>query len=45
MPDLTTALTAEAARFAYGERRKVVVKDEAFAVGSARVGVDLLGLV
>ena len=45
MPDFTTALTAEAARFAYGERREVVVKNESFAVGTACIGVDLLGFV
>ena len=45
MPDFTTALTTEATRFAYGEGREVVMKDEALAVRSARIGVDLLGFV
>ena len=45
MPDFTTTLATKPTCFAYGERREVVVKDEAFTVGSARIGVDLLGLV
>ncbi len=45
MADFAAALTPEATGFADGEGREVVVQDEAFAIGTAGVGVDLLGFV
>ena len=45
MSDFATALTTEAAGFSNREGRKVVVKNEAFAFGSASISVDLLGFV
>lgn len=45
MAYFATALASEAAGFADGERRKVVVKEEALAADAAGVSVDLLGFV
>ena len=45
MADFATALASEAASFTYGERREVVVKEEAFAADATGVSVDLLGFV
>ena len=45
MADFAPALATEAAGFADGEGRKVVVKKKAFAADATGVSVDLLGFV
>ena len=45
MSDFATALATEATCFSDGERREVVVKEEAFAADATSVGIDLLGFV
>lgn len=45
MADFATALASEAAGFADGERREVVVKKEAFAADATSISVDLLGFI
>ncbi len=45
MADFATALASEAAGFADGEWREVVVKEEALAADATSVSVDLLGFV
>jgi hypothetical protein len=43
--DFTTILTTEAAGFTDGERREVVVQDEALRFWATGVGVHFLGFV